>query len=550
MEKVFVHPECPFSAETFKLLAEFSAAEDWSDFYMTRKKDFLKYLEQPLKHISSQVEEMLPYFIKKHINIKGEKLAPTNKIRTLSSCLMVYNVAFGLEYSGSLDDAQLMLILDRQNLTFGFYAEKDCVSHILDNYQRNYIDRADVMGMLKRYALPNQYYCSLTQKIIRVNSPWLESSSISMEPKKSIYELLEHIISLSELPPKIKNHTITNLQIDISLESEVLLGYSAKRLIKKITNIFQQIFPLFLCAKRYDDDSDILFRESYSAYEEELNPVYPLEYFSYITGFQTSELDRYIRTINRKGQTIIQGPPGTGKTFLAENLAQHLIGGGDGFSDIIQFHPAYTYEDFIEGLRPITQNGQLTYSIVPGRFLEFCEKAEVCEDTCVLIIDEINRANLSQVFGELMYLLDDRQNTQRFITLASGQLFRIPTNVRIIGTMNTADRSIALVDNALRRRFAFIPIYPNYEVLRQYHHREETDFPVDKLTSILEDVNRAINNKHYQLGISFFLAKTLAEDIQDIWQMEIEPYLEEYFFDNQAKMDEFLWEKIKDKLSK
>jgi tetratricopeptide (TPR) repeat protein len=282
----------------------------------------------------------------------------------------------------------------------------------------------------------------------------------------------------------------------------------------------------------------------------ELQPEYLLNQCAEESGFHETELTRWIHAINRKGQAIIQGPPGTGKTFIAEKLAKHLIGGGDGFSDIIQFHPAYTYEDFIEGLRPITQNGQLTYSIVPGRFLEFCKQAEACEDTCVLIIDEINRANLSQVFGELMYLLDDRQDTQRFITLASGQLFRIPTNVRIIGTMNTADRSIALVDNALRRRFAFIPVDPNYEVLRQYHHREKTGFPVDKLTSILEDVNRAINNKHYQLGISFFLTKTLAEDIQDIWKMEIEPYLEEYFFDNQVKMDEFLWDKIKDQLSK
>lgn len=268
------------------------------------------------------------------------------------------------------------------------------------------------------------------------------------------------------------------------------------------------------------------------------------------TGFTEPQLTQWINAINRKGQTIIQGPPGTGKTFIAERLAKHLIGGGDGFSDIIQFHPAYTYEDFIEGLRPITENGQLTYSIVSGRFLQFCEKAEECEDICVLIIDEINRANLSQVFGELMYLLDDRENTERFITLASGKSFRIPTNVRIIGTMNTADRSIALVDNALRRRFAFISISPNYELLQNYHNREETDFPIDKLIDILKEVNQAINNKHYELGISFFLTKTLAEDIQDIWQMEIEPYLEEYFFDNQTKMDKFLWDKIKDKLSK
>jgi len=279
-------------------------------------------------------------------------------------------------------------------------------------------------------------------------------------------------------------------------------------------------------------------------------PEYSLNQCSQETGFTEPQLTQWKNAINRKGQTIIQGPPGTGKTFIAEKLAKHLISGGDGFSDIIQFHPAYTYEDFIEGLRPTTKNGQLTYSIVPGRFLQFCEKAEDCEDTCVLIIDEINRANLSQVFGELMYLLDERENTERCIILASGQQFKIPTNVRIIGTMNTADRSIALVDNALRRRFAFIPISPNYELLENYHNREETDFPFDKLIVILKEVNQAINNKHYELGISFFLTKTLAEDIQDIWQMEIEPYLEEYFFDNQKKMDEFLWNKIEDKLRK
>lgn len=279
----------------------------------------------------------------------------------------------------------------------------------------------------------------------------------------------------------------------------------------------------------------------------ELQPEYSMSQCVEETGFTETQLTQWIHTINRKGQTIIQGPPGTGKTFLAQKLAQHLIGGSDGFSDIIQFHPAYTYEDFIQGIRPQSQDEQLTYPIVPGRFLEFCEKAEAREDTCVLIIDEINRANLSQVFGELMYLLDDRQDTKRFITLASGQKFRIPANVRIIGTMNTADRSIALVDNALRRRFAFIPVYPNYELLRNYN-REQTGFPVDKLISILRNVNRVINNKHYELGISFFLTKTLAEDIQDIWQMEIEPYLEEYFFDSLEKMDEFLWENIKNKL--
>ncbi|MEG4055405.1 MULTISPECIES: AAA family ATPase [unclassified Microcoleus] len=352
--------------------------------------------------------------------------------------------------------------------------------------------------------------------------------------------------------------------------SKQLIDYSyanltGHKLIKELTKEMHQtgvpsireddVFDMFchwlVERKKYDFPSNevpsvdeaIVFE--YAVEEVELQPEYLLNQCAEETGFDETKLKRWIRTIHRKQQAILQGPPGTGKTFLAEKLAQHLIGGGDGFSDTIQFHPAYTYEDFIQGIRPQSQDGQLTYPIVPGRFLEFCTKAESCQDICVLIIDEINRANLSQVFGELMYLLDDRDRT---VKLASGEEFRIPTNVRIIGTMNTADRSIALVDNALRRRFAFIPVYPNYEVLRQYHDREETGFPVDKLTSILEDVNRGINNKHYELGISFFLTKTLAEDIQDIWQMEIEPYLEEYFFDSLEKMDEFLWENIKTKL--
>ena len=103
---------------------------------------------------------------------------------------------------------------------------------------------------------------------------------------------------------------------------------------------------------------------------------------------------------------IFYGPPGTGKTFMAEKLAAHLIGGGDGFSELVQFHPAYAYEDFMQGLRPQrTASGGLHYPLVPGRFLEFCKRAATCEGPCVLIIDEINRANLARVFGELMLSL-------------------------------------------------------------------------------------------------------------------------------------------------
>ncbi len=113
-----------------------------------------------------------------------------------------------------------------------------------------------------------------------------------------------------------------------------------------------------------------------------------------------------MRAIERKGQVILYGPPGTGKTYLAEHLARHLIGGGDGFRELVQFHPAYSYEDFIQGIRPQARpEGGLDFRLVPGRFLEFCDAARDRTGRCVLIIDEINRADLARVFGELMYLL-------------------------------------------------------------------------------------------------------------------------------------------------
>ncbi|MEG5063968.1 AAA family ATPase [Microcoleus sp. B3-A4] len=559
MEKVFVHPECPFSVETFSLLTEFYENPMW-DFYREHKKDFLKYVEEPVKYILSQVEEQLPDYINKHININYESCWFLPKY---CESRVVYRVDYS-SFNSIIhpQSPQLMLRIEDRTLSFGLEVKENLFQLMLYSYKENYRDEVYFIETLKTYKLSNQHHFYL-------ESSWIEDFDndeyffkglnrkdiyYQMESEKNFYELLEifleNVTIDSQEFEKLKGFLFRNIFAGISLESRQILGCSAKQLIYKVAQTFKNLFPLFLISNLYADPySPLLLHEYLSVYEKGFNAVYQLETISEITGFKTNQLTQWIQAINRKRQTIIQGPPGTGKTFIAEKLAKHLIGGGEGFSDIIQFHPAYTYEDFIEGIRPITQNGQLTYSIVPGRFLEFCEKVEACEDTCVLIIDEINRANLSQVFGELMYLLDDRQDTARFITLASGKLFRIPTNVRIIGTMNTADRSIALVDNALRRRFAFIPVYPNYEVLQHYHQKWQTGFPVYKLTSILEDVNRAINNKHYELGISFFLTKTLAEDIQDIWQMEIEPYLEEYFFDNQAKMKEFLWNKIKDKLS-
>jgi 5-methylcytosine-specific restriction enzyme B len=262
------------------------------------------------------------------------------------------------------------------------------------------------------------------------------------------------------------------------------------------------------------------------------------------TAIPQAELVRWVRAIERKKHAIFYGPPGTGKTYIAKRLARFLKG-SDGYQDLVQFHPAYTYEDFIEGIRPQeNEEGRLELKMVPGRFRSFCAYAQRFSGLSVLVIDEINRANLSRVFGELMYLLEYREEK---IHLAGAGVLGIPDNVRLIGTMNTADRSIALVDHALRRRFAFIELVPRYEILEQYHARHNPGLALNGLIGVLRRLNSQVE-RDYQVGITFFLRPSLAGEIADIWEMEIIPYLEEYFFDQRQSVEPFRWPQIREEV--
>ncbi len=266
-------------------------------------------------------------------------------------------------------------------------------------------------------------------------------------------------------------------------------------------------------------------------------PAYTREQFIEDTGFDEGTAAQWLRILQDKKQIIIQGPPGTGKTYVAERLARLLTRGISGRADLVQFHPAYSYEDFIQGLRPQRVAGGLDYVLAPGRFMAFCERARaVAPDYMVLIIDEINRANLPRVFGELMYLLEYRDAQ---VPLASGGTLSIPGNVRIIGTMNTADRSIARLDHALRRRFSFLRLPPKLDVLEEKCELDEEVVPA--LVAVLREINAAIADPNFELGISYFLRPNIENTLDDVWEGEIEPYLEEYFYDQPRVVEPFRW---------
>ena len=270
--------------------------------------------------------------------------------------------------------------------------------------------------------------------------------------------------------------------------------------------------------------------------------IYKLEQLIADTGLTEATITGWMNCLHRKKQIILQGPPGTGKTYVAEKLARLMVSGSTGFWDVVQFHPTYAYEDFIQGLRPQPSGSGFEFELENGRFLEFCSRAERTKDSCVLIIDEINRAHLSRVFGELMYLLEYRDKE---IALASGGVrFKIPDNVYMIGTMNTADRSIALVDHALRRRFSFLRLSPDFEVLRK--HLNKYGLPTKSLIDVLLEINKAIADQNFSVGISYFMkeSENLRENLPDIWRGEIEPYLEEYFYDQAEKADAFRWDRL------
>jgi 5-methylcytosine-specific restriction protein B len=238
-----------------------------------------------------------------------------------------------------------------------------------------------------------------------------------------------------------------------------------------------------------------------------------------------------IDLLSDKGQVIFYGPPGTGKTYVARELARHLVQRG-GASQIVQFHPSYSYEDFFEGYRP-SEGGDtgVAYALKSGPLKRWAEAAR--DDPAqpyVLIVDEINRGNIPKIFGELLFLLEYRDEA---VELQYGKdQFSLPENLLLMGTMNTADRSIALVDAALRRRFFFIPFMPTEEpvagVLRSWLKENERD---ELPALLLDELNRRIAKDEVAIGPSYLMSGDGSRaSLESIWRHAILPLLDEHYY--------------------
>jgi 5-methylcytosine-specific restriction protein B len=529
-----------FSADAFAFLTELRANNNkaWMD---TNRGRWQTSLFEPMRALFSDVGRVVkplfdPYLAPDALETRATAhhvLARINKNWAAKVSGPYYDYYWGAFYRERLSrqtDAQLFANMWPEKLRFGFYLGE--YAKLAYFRQRIQNDPGSLYNLIVDLDLRNDFQFERThpdgqREIIQITSAddlrqWIATGD---------YDLLQHL----------------------SPEETVRLGPA---LADRVYDVFRRVFPVYLWAVL---DDPVPAVERYLAAEfptdelevEELEsppPPYTFADFTAATHLTDEAAEELHDMLLEKRQVIFYGPPGTGKTYVAQALARLMIGLAEPPAErlaIVQFHPAYGYEEFIEGIRPESverSDGHqaISYPARPGIFVEFCRAAAQIGAPCIFIVDEINRGNIPRIFGELMLLLEYRGLEVRLPY--SGKPFRIPPNVYLIGTMNTADRSIALVDFALRRRFHFAHFTADPGLFDRWLERQEAPLPyLGALYRRLAE--EAIEDANFAIGPSAFMRPGLNEvGLRRVWQRSVMPYLEEYYLDQPAKAQRWQWD--------
>lgn len=355
---------------------------------------------------------------------------------------------------------------------------------------------------------PNQAISQLSEK----SAIALMRAMLELSP--SIEEGLDSLVD-ADIITRIKGATTMFVPVEVNYKEQIADG------IKELVNEGQEDI------EENEEDVDDYTKDDF------LRDVF----------ITSEEYDTLVTLLEHKKNIILQGAPGVGKTYAAKRLAYSILGKkSPKCVKVVQFHQSYSYEDFIAGYRP-NESG---FSLESGPFYDFCKEAE--KDNCphYFIIDEINRGNLSKIFGELLMLIEADKRNEKVNLLYLNREFGIPENVYIIGMMNTADRGLAMIDYALRRRFAFYEMKPAFNSEKFKEKISDSCEKTNKLLSVIDELNKVITDDDalgagFQIGHSYFCKdRPLSElDLEVIVKYEIIPLISEYWFDESSKLEEW-----------
>ena len=439
---------------------------------------------------------------------------------------------------------------DELRISWKQYEEEDAVFYLWFKHKNKSVPGSARLGLSISEAIAllcNEYEYDVTDPKADNGLP---SDTFSRLQKliSSMCETYDVFLAVSNsLSPNLKKYITDEELIEAFTDIE-----TAQRIFAKIGN---DPLPKEYYGKQQEGEVALPIAEPKVPDDHESSPrTYTIDDAMGDLFIEKEEFGNIVRLLRHKKNIILQGAPGVGKTFIARRLAYTLMGfKDDARVQMIQFHQSYSYEDFIQGYRPSGRE----FPLKDGVFYEFCQKAKCGpENKYVFVIDEINRGNLSKIFGELMMLIESDKRGPEFAvpltySVSGDKKFYIPDNLYLVGTMNKTDRSLAMVDYALRRRFSFITLEPCFESTKFREHLNVRGVPVvliDRIVNMMTQLNRDIIGddknlgRDYVIGHSFFCPDGNYREYDERWYRlivthEIRPLLEEYWFDNQEKVE-------------